>query len=225
MNTETRKWIDWSAVELHYRAGVRSLKGIGAEFGVSDAGIIKRAKRGGWTRDLSARIRAKADALVSADAVSGTVSAQTSASSEREIVEANAELQARVIRSHRSDIQTALNLVRNLIGEMELVSRNRELLEQLAEIVTADDQNDKRRQAFARAASLSIRAGSMDKLASALSKLVALDRQAFGLDRGETAPDPIDEMSREQLEAEFAAMMDRARVINSESNDRSAIRP
>lgn len=42
--------IDWAAVELHYRANLRSLKDIGKEYGVSDAGIIKRAKRDGWTR-------------------------------------------------------------------------------------------------------------------------------------------------------------------------------
>lgn len=50
-----KKDIDWNAVELEYRAGIKSLKAIGNEFGVSDAGILKRAKRDGWERDLSAR--------------------------------------------------------------------------------------------------------------------------------------------------------------------------
>ena len=59
-----KKDIDWEAVEFHYRAGIRSLKSIGAEFGVSDAGILKRAKRDGWSRDLAAKIRAKADSMV-----------------------------------------------------------------------------------------------------------------------------------------------------------------
>lgn len=45
-----RKEIDWEAVEMQYRAGIRSLKEIGKEFGVSDAGIIKRARRDEWTR-------------------------------------------------------------------------------------------------------------------------------------------------------------------------------
>ena len=42
--------LDWTAIEAHYRAGIRSLKHIGDEYGVSDAGIIKRARRDCWTR-------------------------------------------------------------------------------------------------------------------------------------------------------------------------------
>lgn len=56
----SRAAVDWDAVEREYRIGLRSLKDIGVEFGVSDAGIIKRAKRDGWVRDLSARIESKA---------------------------------------------------------------------------------------------------------------------------------------------------------------------
>jgi len=46
------KNIDWEAVEIQYRAGVRSLKDIGAEFGVSDAGIIKKARKEEWVRGI-----------------------------------------------------------------------------------------------------------------------------------------------------------------------------
>ena len=45
-----RKMIDWEAVELQYRAGIRSLKDIGREFDVSDAAIVKRARKEGWIR-------------------------------------------------------------------------------------------------------------------------------------------------------------------------------
>jgi hypothetical protein len=54
-----RKVIDWEAVEIQYQAGVRSLKDIGVEFGVSDAGIIKRAKNEGWTRGLAENKKGK----------------------------------------------------------------------------------------------------------------------------------------------------------------------
>ena len=36
----SRKIVDWDAIGVHYRAGIRSLKDIGAELGVSDAAII-----------------------------------------------------------------------------------------------------------------------------------------------------------------------------------------
>lgn len=180
--------IDWEAVELHYRAGVRSLKNIGSEFCVSDAGIIKRAKRDGWTRDLSAKIKAKADAKVSADAVSAKVSALTKIA-EKEIVEANAELQARIRREQRTDITRSRKLVVTLLSELEGQTDNLELYEQLAELLIDSGDTDKdhsantkRWDAFNKAMSLGNRSGTMKSLADSLKTLIALEREAFGID-------------------------------------------
>ena len=76
----TRPAIDWEAVEREYRAGVRSLADIGTEFGVSAPGILKRAKKDGWVRDLSAKIKAKADAKVNESLVNDSVNAKTAVS-------------------------------------------------------------------------------------------------------------------------------------------------
>lgn len=54
--------IDWASIELEYRAGIKSLRTIGSQFGITDAAIIKRAKRDGWERDLKARIQAATEA-------------------------------------------------------------------------------------------------------------------------------------------------------------------
>lgn len=40
--------IRWDEIEAEYRAGIRSMRSISIEFGVSRAGIIKRAKRDRW---------------------------------------------------------------------------------------------------------------------------------------------------------------------------------
>jgi len=188
--------IDWEAVELHYRSGIRSLKDIGSEFGVSDAGIIKRAKRDKWTRDLSAKIKAKADAKVSAAAVSAEVSEQRAAN-ETQIVEANAELQARVRREQRTDISRSRKLVMTLLTELELQTDNVGLLEQLSELLydksgdmTAAQQTaqEKRVKLFNKVISLGGRTGTMKSLADSLQTLVALEREAFGIDE-KRAPD------------------------------------
>lgn len=71
-----RRLVDWDAVALHYRAGVRSLKDIGAELKDSDAAVIKHARLNGWGRNLMAKTQAKADAKVSAATVSAEVRAQ-----------------------------------------------------------------------------------------------------------------------------------------------------
>ena len=68
---------DWEAIESAYRAGVQSVREIAAQHGITHGAINKRAKRDGWERDLKAKIKAKADALVSKREVSTLVSTKT----------------------------------------------------------------------------------------------------------------------------------------------------
>lgn len=191
MTKNDERSINWPAIEIDYRAGVKSLRVLAAEYGISHGAINKRARRDGWSRDLSARIAERTRELVSRAAVSAEDTA-VSRAAEKAVVEANATLQADIIMAHRTDIQAARALVVSMLGELDAAGQAREEL------------------------SLSSRAVIVDKLSGALSRLVALEREAFGLNRGEVAPDPVDEMSREQLEAAFVAMMDRARIINGE---------
>lgn len=129
-----RKEIDWDSVRLHYQAGIRTLKDIGAEFGVSDAGILKRAKRDDWTRSLKARIDAKAAAKVSAAVVSELVSPQTRAN-ESVIVEANASLIAGAELVQREDVLLGLSVARGQLQEIAALSDPRfaETLEAIAD--------------------------------------------------------------------------------------------
>ena len=46
---------DWERIELDYRAGIKTLRQIADEHGISHVAVAKRAKRDGWTRDLSVR--------------------------------------------------------------------------------------------------------------------------------------------------------------------------
>lgn len=45
--------VDWIAVEGAYRAGVRSLRDLGKEHGISEGTIRNRAKKNGWVQDIS----------------------------------------------------------------------------------------------------------------------------------------------------------------------------
>lgn len=181
----TRKVIDWEAVEIQYRAGIRSLKDIGGEFGVSDAAIIKRAKRDGWTRDLRAKIQAKADAKVSAALVSKEVSAQTKAT-ERQVIEANAEAVANVKMAHRKDIGRARALVNGLLDELEgMVGKERvELLVELGDLLRNEDENGKDRlnDLYLQIISLPGRSKAMKDLTASLQSLVGMERTAYGMD-------------------------------------------
>jgi hypothetical protein len=187
-----RKAIDWEAVEIQYRAGVRSLHDIGAEFGVSGAGILKRARKDGWTRDLSAKIKAKADAKVSASLVNdaaevngevnGEVNAQTKLA-EATVIEVEAEVQARIRLAHRKDISRNRSLAMRMLGELEEVTGNRELYAQLGELLQAPDDkgNDKRYEIYRKVIDMPSRIDSVRKLADTLRVLVSLEREAYGI--------------------------------------------
>ena len=187
----TRKVIDWEAVEVQYRAGIRSLKDIGEEFGVSAPGILKRAKRDGWTRDLSEKIRAKADAQVNASAVNVPVNAEARVS-EREIIDANAQAIVSVRLSHRKDIQRSRRITMGLLEELEQQTGadNVAMLEQMGELLRSEDDKgqDKLNDLYRKIISLPGRAKTMKDLGESLRVLVTLERQAFGLDDKDSKP-------------------------------------
>jgi hypothetical protein len=64
---------DWISIEQQYRAGVRSLRDIGAEFGITEGAIRKKARKEDWVRDLSEKIKFKAQELVCKMEVHNTV--------------------------------------------------------------------------------------------------------------------------------------------------------
>ena len=183
----TRKAIDWEAIEIQYRAGIRSLKEIGAEFGVSDAGIIKRARRDGWTRDLRAKIQAKADAKVSAALVSAEVSAQTR-QTERVIIEANAEAIAARKIAHRQDISRTIQVKNQILAQLAEAVADRAAIEAAIEEETAGDKSGQRRAKMLAAVSLPTHAGILKDLATTTKTLIELERQAFGMDEDRREP-------------------------------------
>jgi hypothetical protein len=178
--TEKKPTPDWERIERDYRAGVLSLRQLAEEHGITEGAIRKRAKRDGWERDLSGRIKAKADALVRKAAVRSEV--RTNPATDREIVETNAQMQADVVLCHRRDIRRSRALVMSLLDELEHETGNRDLYEQLGELMLApDDKGDKLNEIYRKVISLPGRTSTMKQLSESLKSLVWLERQAFGL--------------------------------------------
>ena len=205
--------IDWDGVELHYRAGIRSLKSIGAEYGVSDAGIIKRAKRDGWTRNLAAKIKAKTEAKVSAAAVSAVVSEQKAAN-EHQLIEATSDLQVKTLMSHRTDIGRTRALFGALLGELEAETGSLALFQALGELLdtsgpdhTGTWRQDKLNELYKKVISTTGRIDGAKKLTEMLEKLVKLERQAFGISDGEEEKEGFDQVIKSlgaKIRAELA---------------------
>lgn len=183
-----KKATDWERIEADYRAGLLSVREIGAAQGVSHVAIAKRAKRDGWERDLGAKIKAKADALVTSRTVTSEVTAER-AVTDRAIIEANAEVIANVRLSHRKDIGRARTLAMTLLEELETQTSNRELLDELGEILGGkNDENgisDKMMALYHAITSLPGRTKTMKDLGDTLHKLITLERDAYGI-----APQP-----------------------------------
>lgn len=179
----TTKQPDWEAIERAYRAGVLSVREIAAAHEVSHTAINKRAKRDGWDRDLKAKIKAKADALVSRREVSTEVSSKQT-ETEREIIELNAEVIANIRMAHRGDISRSRRLTNKLLDELEGLTDNRDLFEELGELMRNPDDNgqDKRNDLYNKIIDLPGRTKTMKELAETLKTLVALERQAYDLD-------------------------------------------
>jgi hypothetical protein len=187
MATEGRKAPDWERIEADYRAGLLSVREIAAAQGVSHVAIGKRAKRDGWDRDLNARIKAKADALVTSRTVTSEVTAER-AVTDRVIVEANAEVIANVRLQHRQDIGRARTLAMGLLAELEFQTSNRELLDQLGEVLDGTDEerglSDKMMALYHAVTSLPGRTKTMKDLGDTLHKLIGLERDAYNIGSG-----------------------------------------
>ena len=192
----TTKQPDWERIEQLFRAGLLSVREIAAACGVSHTAINKRSKAEGWDRDLNAKIKAKADSLVSKREVSTKVSTETLAT-ERGIVEANAEVIADIRMAHRGDISRGRRLTNKLLDELEGLTDNRHLFEELGELMRDPDDNgfDKRNDLYGKVISLPGRSKTMKEMAETLKTLVALERQAYDLDTKSGGND-ADELSK-----------------------------
>jgi hypothetical protein len=182
MAQEKKPAPDWERIEADYRAGVLSVREIAAAQGITHGAVNKRAKRDGWERDLSAKIKAKADALVSKREVSTQVSTEK-ADTDRAIVEANAEVIASVRLAHRKDISRSRALAMALLGELESQTENIDLFEQLGEMLRSPDDKglDRLNDLYQKVISMPGRIDGIKKLSETLKNLIGLEREAYGL--------------------------------------------
>jgi hypothetical protein len=200
---------DWERIESDYRAGIKTLREIAAEHGITHGAINKRAKVQDWTRDLSAKIKAKAEELVSKSVVSKEVSKQRLAT-DVQTVAANAEAVANVAIRHREDLKAlrdaAMAMLDGLIANGEHAAMLADIAEMLAKGTDSDAERGRLRQALMKAAELPSQIGSMKALAETITKLVDAERVAWKLDKG--AAEPPRDMSDLEVASKLAHFVD-----------------
>ena len=185
---------NWEAIELAYRANVKTVAQIAEDFNVKDSTLRSRAKRNGWSRDLGKRIRLEADNIVNANAVKREVGRLESM--DNATVEENAKLTASIRISHREDIGTARQLSMMLFDDLraQIGTDNRKRLEDLfITALKAGVINESVLEAYERVTSVSNHVRTLKDLADIMTKFVTLERQAYGLD--DTDSSPIDALT------------------------------
>ncbi|QLR82498.1 hypothetical protein HV333_11450 [Citrobacter freundii] len=174
---------DWEAIESAYRAGVLSVRELAGKYGISHQAISKRAKKDGWERDLKAKVQAKADALVAKREVARQVATESTIS-ERQLIEATAEVIATVRMEHRGDIRRARELTNTLFDELAGKCGDVAALEQLGELMRREDDKgmDKLNDLYHKIISLPSRVKSMKDLSDSLKTLIGLEREAYSIE-------------------------------------------
>lgn len=181
--------VDWDAIEPHYRANIRPLRELGEEYGVSASAITQHANKKGWTRDLGAQIRAKAEAKVLAEAVS-----KESRANEKAVTEGNAELQYRIRMKHRTGLGKLSEIEGKLLANLESVVDNLTDLGAVIEMARNPDENgkDKLNDLLRKAMERSALVDDLKKLAEINEKVRKGEREAFGIDDKDLADNPVD---------------------------------
>jgi hypothetical protein len=189
-------------MEMHFRAGMRTLEDIGKEFNLSKGRISQIAKKYGWERDLAPKIRQRTEARVARDTAQEELRKQalndpTKQSARRlaeaEVVDLNVEVKAGVIRGQKKAISRANGLFFTMLGELESVSNSegQSLVEMLIIATTPpaegeDEEAERRRKAKQKKLLDSIvdlpgRIDSGKRLVETLEKLVRMEREAYGI--------------------------------------------
>lgn len=172
--------VDWDAIEPQWRAGIKTKLQMSEEFGVSRAAMDKHFAKLGIDRDLTEKIRAKAEALVTQAQVTREVTAE-SVATERDIVDANATMQADAVLGQRKDISRSRGVVKKLFAELEAQLDCAEDFAKLGDLMASPDDNgtDKLNELYRKVMSLPSRVDSAKKLADALRVLIELERKVL----------------------------------------------
>lgn len=193
----SRSKVDYDRIERGWRAGILSPRQLAAAYEeetgqkVSHAAIIKHFTKLGIPRNLAEKIKAKSDAMVTQAMVTEQVTPVT-IKRDQQIIEDAATQLTHVRLAQRKDIQRSRSIAMRLFDELEhaVGVENAENLEKLGELLRSED--DKSRDAlndvYMKIISMPSRVKSMKDLSDTLKTLIALERQAFGLDDDNNKP-------------------------------------
>lgn len=191
---------DWQAIEVEYRAGVKTLQQISNDYNMPLSTLHGAAKKKGWVRDLTARAQAKSRKAVDAALADQFYRRKVQDAYDAEVEELAAPVvrgmaiaQTQVRLKYVALADKALALADGYFAELAAQNMSHEELDRVAELValcrTQDgvyenlDQKEVTRkiEAFEKSLKLDARADTFKKLTDALKTAMALSMQAYGM--------------------------------------------
>jgi hypothetical protein len=207
-----RQRADWEAVERDYRTGKFSDGELAAKYSLSRESIVRARKRAQaidpstWAQDLGPQVRAATNALLMKEMVADKITeGHTEVTG---VILVTAELNKQVILGHRSDIKMLRDMAIEMAGELQQIGRVD--LKNMASMLESDDLTQDQiaslRDGVNAVTKLPSRILSVQRLAQTVTRVQALERQAFGLDDPETPPpvDEIGDLSDQDLDARIS---------------------
>jgi hypothetical protein len=206
-----RKQVDWEGVERDYSAGILSLRELADKYSVAHVTIKKKADRLNWARNLGAKINAEAERRANTATANSDANSKK-AITEKEIINANAQAIVDIKLGHRTDIARGRGLVAKLFDELESCTDNKELFDELGELLRSEDKNgqDKLNDLYHKIISMPQRIDSVKKLSESLRILIDKERQAFDI-QDKTLPNkPVEDLTDEEINRQINALLSKS---------------
>lgn len=183
---------DWDAIERDYRTAKFTLRELSAKHGADNGLISRKAKKEGWTQDLSHAIKQATNAKLVSELVSKEVSKSHQLVSN--VVSAAAEVNTSIILGHRAGLKRITSIKEQLLNQIEQAAVNMADLADVIEMVRNPDDNgnDRANDALRKAMGRSALVDDLKKLADVDEKVRKGEREAFNIDGDSLGPDPLD---------------------------------
>lgn len=162
-----RSDIDWEAIERDYSIGQLSLRQLAKKHEVTLSSITRKIKKDEWTRDLSEQVRTQTKAgLIRLAAENAVEKSAQSEQSDALSIQAAVATNVLVVSGHRKDIQAETARVAKLGEKVDQLMSETKDMKQFATLASAHES-----------------------LVRSRARLIALEREAYGIGEAEPPPD------------------------------------
>jgi hypothetical protein len=190
-----RSDINWPAVQADYALGALPVRQIARLHGIAESNLRVKAEREQWTRGTGEAVReATREALKTAsDQRARKIGEEIGAEQARRFEEHlyDAAMPASVVQlQHQLAARRGMDVAMRLLQELETATKLRDVIE--AEVAACREDDQARAALIDRLLGLRALIESMDKWASACSKITNLEREAHGMNSEERRSDVDD---------------------------------